>query len=290
MAGTVRERAFIASPVTSGAAQVVASPFQFLVEGEDNLRVRIWNTRQFATISVRGRQYLRDGSLVPFERDYTPTFDRLINTFLIPLSPGYVVTLSVGATGTQQIQHGHCFVQVDLVRGLDGPLVTLGTLLQGYVGNFITLAYPGSPIVSPLDGRGALDEILIAQPAAGAGHTTTVQTNRRYQILSAAAQLNTSGVVANRFASLGVANGLGNQIFRLAHVYPQAAGGFVFYSWCVGMPLGVATTTDGEMAGIPYPLVLKPLDVITSFVTSMDAADQWSAMTLRVESWIDPAV
>jgi hypothetical protein len=145
------ERAFPAASVPSAGAGLITSPFQFWASGEDNLRVRVWDSAANQTLVVGVRAMGLDGSVQVTNETIVLSGTYIGQTRVIKLNAGAVLSVAAEVT-SGFVQRGQVFVQIDLVRGFTGPLVTLGTLIQGYVGTFMGLAYPGSPIIGPFEG------------------------------------------------------------------------------------------------------------------------------------------
>ena len=277
-----------AFPSTGGRGRTpqIIAPFQFETTGEDHLRVRIWNNASANTVEIRGRQRLADGTYSPFDHFITPTTDRTLNEKLIALSAGYVVTLSA-ASSTTATEPGQCFVQVDLVRGFSGGLITLGTLLQGYVGGFAALSWPGSPLRTALEGPGFIATINGSNPGAGQEISQLVPQRVRWRLLSFQAVLLTSAVVATRTAALFVTNTLGSNIAKISAPYGHLASQAIEYYWFAGMPMSAAPSLFPVVQGFPADLPIKAGFFLRTVTNNLDAGDDWSAPTYTVEQWLD---
>lgn len=281
------ERFLPAAAVPSAGARTITTPFQFLVSGEDNLRVRVWDSAAGRTLAVSGRAVALDGGIQVWNEAIPLDGTRLLKTRMIALAPGYV--LSVAAELPEgSVERGQCFAQIDLVRGLSGPVTTLGTLLQGYVTSAGGLAYPGSPIVSPLEGPGWFRQITGSIPAPGAqiaepGTQNAVQTLRSFRV-----SLTTNAVVSNRYASLYAQESSGGIWWLSPSIYPQPASTSYNYNW---LP-NVGATLDAGPFNLAVPLPgthrITVAQAIRTIVVPMAAGDQWSQPTYVVEEWINP--
>jgi hypothetical protein len=151
------------------------------------------------------------------------------------------------------VQRGQCFVQVDLVRGFDGPLVTIGTLLQGYAGTFMGLAYPGSPIIGPLEGPGYVRLIDGALPAPGANIAEVAPPRAVAHLLAFNATLTTSAVAGTRSVMLFLQDSATKIWWRAPSIYLQGPGLTVGYSWQPGMTLDDRKPNTAVAVPLPWP-------------------------------------
>lgn len=160
------ERAFVASPVSSAAGRVIASPFQFYTTGEDNLRIVSSNSLAGVSLRVEARFIDPAGTISAQSWDHVPNSDRTPRTTDYRLGVGALLNLTVYASsGAPRI--GQTFVMVQLIRGDAPAAIVLGTMLQGYVTAVQHLAWPGSPIQSSIEGGGYPRAIVGTTPAAG---------------------------------------------------------------------------------------------------------------------------
>src|SRR5437764_14870702 len=113
MAGA--ERVFLATPIPTAGARVIATPFQFWTSGEDNLRVLSVNSLSNVRLKVQGRFLAPDGTITAASHDHTPHSDRTVVTTESALGVGAVLNLVVYATdATPRI--GQTIVTVQLLR------------------------------------------------------------------------------------------------------------------------------------------------------------------------------
>jgi hypothetical protein len=177
------ERVFIATPIPTAGAKVIASPFQFWTTGEEFLRIRSLCAVTGVTIGLQGRSIDPSGTIGVASWTHTAHSDRTAALDVFPLGVGAMLNLVVFAlTGTPQL--GQCFVMVELVRGAGAGGRLIGTILQGYITGSQMLAWPGSPVQLSTDGQGALRAITGTQPAVGLGISETVPTGAMWELLS----------------------------------------------------------------------------------------------------------
>jgi hypothetical protein len=290
VAGPSLERAFPA-PVLQGRGSLIASPFQFFMGGEDHLRVACVNSVFGNRLVITGR-FLQEGRATPqdFSYDFVPTSDRIDSTQLLPMGTGALLNVVVRTAGSI-IERGQCFVRVDVVRGLTGATIVLGTLLAGYIGSWGGRAWPGTVLESPTEGPGYVVLQLSTAPAAGGNPSIGLPEQTRWRIIGATAVLTTSAAVATRNAIL-VAMQSSTNVFFSESSFAQGAGQTRQHTWGAGVtnPLLGAGVTG--MGALPVPLMLSTraaLDAQIAISTNnIDAGDQWTTLKLLVEEWLNP--
>src|SRR5439155_18890058 len=99
------------------------------------------------------------------------------------LGKGAILNLTVFASAGAPLM-GQTYVIVQLIKGLTGATIVLGTLLGGYLTATQALGWPGSPIISSTDGEGCTRLIVGTTPAAEANILETVPTGARWELLS----------------------------------------------------------------------------------------------------------
>ncbi len=281
------EQVFLAQPISTAAGRVIASPFQFVTTGEDNLQIGCHNSLTGVTLAIQGRRLSAKGTVEAFAHVFIPSSDRLMTSTLFPLGVGAILTLTIfAAAGMPQI--GQTFVHARLVRGYSGGIVVLGTILQGYVTSHQQLAWPGSPIESSQAGGGVVRHVIGTDPAAGANVSEAVPAGARWTLLAFQARFQTDATVANRrlvleFISPAVF------IFGSAQPNVQTAGQDVFNYWAGGMPLASVIASDALVAGLPIDLVLLPQQEIRCRAIGGVAGDDFLAPVLTVREWLEVA-
>jgi hypothetical protein len=280
------ERFLPAAPLPSAGARTITTPFQFLVTGEDHLRVRVWSSNPADPLVISGRSVVADGSIQIFSEVIALGAVRALQTRMIPLAPGYVLSIAAeilaGAT-----QRGQCFVQIDLVRGLGVAQTTLGTLLQGYVASFNGLAYPGSPIEDSLSGPGYSRTVIGTDLGPGVDWVESITTNVRWQLHSIAATLTTSAAGVARGVFLFINTGIAGRRVNAPSLYAQPIARTISYQWVPGVQSMTAPFQDWIVTQLPYPMILTAGDTFNMSTTGLDAGDDWSSPHFIVEEWIN---
>jgi hypothetical protein len=280
------EQVFLASPTTGRQNPALAAPWLFT--GEDNLRVVIINAKVGVVVQLDGRRIPAGGSSPePFSQTFTPTADRLPNTFNFALGEGFLLNCSlVVVAGAPLVGQTYCMLQV--IRGLTGATIVLGCLLGGSVTAMQHLAYPGSPIEASTAGEPFVRSIIGATPAAGAEISETVPVGARWELLSLNAfLLSTLGTARPELRHLTGATLLWQAIAPSG----QGAGTTVNYNWLAGVqviPAGGVAGGGTQMAPLPTSAILLAGEILTTSAVA-NAADQWSAPHYIVREWPEVA-
>jgi hypothetical protein len=279
------ERTFFPLPIATGNARAISAPFQFVTTGEDHLRVTVVNSQSGVRVAIQGRRFDEAGALVPMAYSLAPTADRVASTRIFPLGVGAIVNLAVWAIdGAPAI--GQMFVIVQLVRGREGGTELLGTLLQGYVTSTQTLGWPGSPIVSSIEGPGYVRQIQGTTPAIGTMPFEVVPTGARWELLSALSILTCDATVITRQPQL-VVFGAYSALIMVSASQPCGALGVVNYGFTSGF--GAPGTFAGVYNQNPLPVSI-PLTAGFSIlynVLNIQPGDQMSAIAFCVREWLE---
>lgn len=279
------EKALIAPPLSTAAERVIASPFQFITSGEDNLRVVSVNSLAGVRLKIQGRWRNDRGQIEAFSHDHVPNSDRTVAKNEYTLGIGAVLNVVVFANaGTPVV--GQTFVIVQLIRGTGAAAVVLGTLLQGYVTSTQGLAWPGSPIQSSTDSEPYVRNLVGTDPAAGSEIIETVPNGARWELVS-----------FNAFMSKNAVNGgpmelrkvVGADIFwQIVASHTQNAGTVINYNFAQGVntvsagPPGTGTSNHA----LPLNTHFVAGDKIqTSLVNN--AGDNWSPPAYTVKEWLE---
>ena len=203
----------------------------------------------------------------------------------IQLLEGYL--LSIAVTAAVATNRGDTFVRVWLHRGAvvsQSPNVFF-PLLADYVTAFAMVGWPEGRLLSPTDGAGRLVRYTIGNPAAGSDFTITSSSAGRVRVRSMKATFTASATVANRFPSFQ----LGSAVeFQVQDTAADTASQVVTYSLCSG---GTSSRGGGNpifvVAPLPGPAIERPSAVLASSTQGIQVGDQWSAISLDTEEWMD---
>lgn len=216
--------------------------------------------------------------------DINPTGNRARNITEIDLLEGYLLDLAVYSR-VAPVLRGQLFADAVLARASGA----LATSVQGLTADYLTTAnhttWPGGRIQQSAEGPGWSHSINVPNPAAGADWIFTAATAQRLQIKSLSSILTPSAAVANRNVSLIIDDGV-NTVWQVIQPTSIPASQVTTLS---------ATTTNATAGVIPtiqtqiFPpnLFLEPGWRLRSSTGNLQAADQWSAIWLAVEEWIE---
>jgi hypothetical protein len=252
--------------------------------GEDNLRLTTFGALAGAEVAIEGRRITPDCRIVPFADRHVPNSDYTARTSLHALGEGLLTNVQLRATVGAAIA-GHVFGVLEVVRGLTGGVQPLATLLQGDITVNGRLAWPGSPIASPIDGPGRLRSIVGTDPAANVEISEAVPAGRRWSLTSFFATLVADANVANRTVTLIVDDGA-NTIWQQDASAVQTAGQTRSYE---AFNFGAAADLVGSTFRLPapFPISLPAGFRIRTSTANRQVGDNWSAPTLLVEEWIE---
>ena len=177
MAGGKGERVVAASPIPIAGGRVIASPFQFYLDGNDNIRVEGWNSCIGAVLEVQGRAIDENGQTQTFNMSLPLTADRMRARRDFAAVRGYILNLIAIARDVEPCI-GQTFVRVSIIRGFTGATIVLGVLLQGYVTSQQGLGWPGSPIENSLEAFPVNRCLLGTVPSVGQNFSETVPSWR----------------------------------------------------------------------------------------------------------------
>jgi hypothetical protein len=282
---------FFAAPIPAGRGGVIASPFQFLRTGEDNLRVSVYNVVAGLRVGISGRMLRPDSSTVQaFRNVLTPTADGELSTEDYALGPGAVLNLVVAPIGTI-VEAGRCYVRVDIIRGLEGGTTVLGTLVAGYIGSWGGRGWPGHALEQPGDGPGAVRVYTSAVPALGADPLLLMPVLARWRVLAARAVLTTDATAGDRRPYLTVVQDVAfvhqSQTGRV-----QPASATVAHVWGAGLANTADAVSSLAMGSLPTALWLTTRAAnnadLRMSTGGLRVGDQWSALTVLVEEWRNP--
>ncbi len=207
-----------------------------------------------------------------------------VQGFLIKqLAEGYL--LSVVAGPGLATFRGQTYVSALLSRDKAGGIPLVQGLFGDYVaGNQVAL-YPGGRTLHLTEGPGWKHSIQQANPAAGADWTFTVAAGQRLRLESLSAQLVAANAGVARAVELIVDDGV-NVLLRVAANATQPINTTARYS------IGALSTPSTIIAtdliiNIPTPLILEPGWRVRTNTVNINPADQWSAIWLNVEEWLD---
>lgn len=247
---------------------------------DDSLLIDVISSTTPVTIILEGTAINIDGALVPFH------FELLVPTALTPTQLiallGYQFLLSVTAfTRTASIPDGSCFIRLLLVQRLTSGVYPHRKLLaQGYISTFASIGYGSSSINGTDSDHHYLENISIANPAAGAGFSFLCPDYTELKILHLNFTLTTDATVANRFVDFTVQLPPGaNSSCRTPTAH--TAGLSCFYSLAPLSP----QQGNPSLAKLIATITLTEMQSACQFIISVlniQAGDQFSNISLLV--------
>lgn len=126
--------------------------------------------------------------------------------------------------------------------------------------------------------------IAVPAPAAGAEWSVAVPGQVVWELLAVNCVLTTSAVVANRNASVAVADNQGSRFGRFVNAAVVVAASASSSTWAAG--IGVFSGTGTVTAPLPSPPLVVPAGGTVSSVTAnLDVGDAYSSIVLEVREW-----
>lgn len=279
------ERVFLASPIASGRGGVIVSPFQFILTGDDHLRIEGWNIVPGAVLELSYRFADLQGNIIA-ERQVLPlTADRVSAKLVVPLREGYLVNMIAIVTGAAP-RIGQTFCCVKLIRGLAGSAIVMGLLLQGYVTAEQGLGWPGSALTDANSVGGAVRVVTGTDPAAGLDISETVPAGATWELLAVRLVLVTSATVADRRPILILrVGGVFVASIPLYGVIPANQTSVV--TWAGGAAVDTSPTTVALVGLLPDKTILPAGSIISLLTLNLQVADNYAAPTLLVRETLD---
>jgi hypothetical protein len=261
----------------------VQPPSQYYVTRDDVLQLTVATPIVATDVQLSLRFMSAQGEILPRFEEFTVQPTGATPAVLkFQNAEGYLVSASIL---TPDAPRGQCFVSLAIRRGGGTADKTFGdVLIQGYPGAVGGIAYPQTPNESALAGRGRMRSIVVTVPAAGADFTVTVPAGVQWILRALTGTLTTAIAVVNRQASVEVTDATPHVLLRSASSVLQVASLADVYSWFAG---GAADTAAPVLnAGLPEEFRCLAGWIIKSVTAGIQAADQWTAITLTVEEFI----
>lgn len=281
------ESLFSAQPTPIGAGGVIVSPFQFVTTGEENLRIESIGSAAGVTVAVSYRYWTPAGGIQANTQTHTPNSDRTVARSDFALGAGALLNLAVYASaGAPAI--GQCFVRVQIIRGLSGATIVLGTLLQGAVTASQGLGWPGSPIQNTLEVEPYTRFVAGTRPAAGSDWIEQVPTNARWELLAIRCNLVTVAGGADRRTTLSVWTGVVSPLYVTAPAgVPPSSNTIV--GWAAGLGVSIDYSPNYQLTSLPTPLVLLAGQYIAASTDNLNISDRWGTPQYVVREWLEGA-
>lgn len=255
--------------------------------GDESLVCSVMNALAGVRVRIAGRFMHLDGRVEPIVQTFVPASDRSVSVNRVLLAKGWLLNAQASVVAGAP-QTGQTFAILSLVRGRTGAFEELATLAAGPISAVHRLAWPGSPIVSSVEGAGTLRLINGTTPAVGVDVFETVPTGARWQLLYFKVNLVTSAAAANRVANLTFDDGTNFYAVFPMHTAVVASQNRNLY-WANGLDVKAAASASGFIQGIGVTPLLSAGHRISTGTTAIDAGDQYSSVRYAVREWIEGA-
>ena len=227
---------------------------------------------------IRALIMLDDGEIIPIADIILATGSWTKDTKQIPLTDGWLISVSVKSAAAPD--PGGAFAIVELARQETADNLGQIALVHGYLSTNRSVSWPGVSPTSSLDAGPYPDHIAVTDPAAGAGITYTIPTNRVIHLEAIHFKLVTDANAASRQVQLIIDTGSSSLfIWRRFCSVTQAASLTRYYN------AGFGETADAEVSDnitMPYP----PLSLIGGWrmlltISNIQVGDQVSGFKVK---------
>jgi len=289
----VTERILRAQALGGTAALLLGGVGQFPLTGEDALRINVINNAAFQLRLLTTGRYLKPGdtSVSAFADSYVIDSSDTAQTHEIGLTEGTLLNLVIRATN-KFVPRGRCFVRIEVLRGRGAAATVIGTLLAGYVGSWGGLAWPGTPLEDPLNGRGYVETFSNSATGPGELPLVTMPPNREWLLTAACTTLTTDATVATRTVYLRVFQN-GALIYQAPSSRQQGASLAAVHSWGAGSGAVPDPTAQLGIGTLPVGFRLSTNNAndthLDLAVNGFAVGDFFSLLKLQVEEWIRPS-
>jgi hypothetical protein len=270
------------SPFLSPA--LAAGAGGFYLTGEDNLRLTTWGALASAVVTVTGRIVSSDGRVTPFAETQVPNSDRSAKVSIFPTCEGILTNVQAFvSTGTSTI--GTVAALLEVIRGREGAVLPVGTLIQGYLNSATRRGWPGSSIDALVAGAGRLRVIVGTNPAPGAEISEVVPTGARWKLRSIRWTLVAAAIVASRRSVLTIDDGA-NVLWETSSAVDVTTGQTATYNAAVGVPFFTYGTLLYHLP-LPGELWLPAAARLRTVTANLQGTDDYGAPVYVVEEFVE---
>ena len=269
------------------AMEDVQPPSTEYLTRDSFLQVNVYAAAAADQITVAWKILTSDGKLNVSQAVFTGFNVNALSQNFIPLTEGFLMSLTVTNTSASPTQRGHIFVQVGVQESNAATTPFYRGLISGYVTHVVALAWPEGSLMDSLTGPGLLATSTTA-PAAGADFAFAFPLNTRNWIHSCSATLTTNATAANRIPVFTLLDYAGNIVWQVAPTAAQAAS--LVYIYDLGEALTLSADANANKI-LPLPeeayVYGAGLSVLKSVTANLQGTDQWSGVTMVYERWFD---
>jgi hypothetical protein len=273
--------------VTSWQVKDVTPPSPVYVTVDDGLVFRTFSSVAGATVVLTVRfLVVPDGQihLLQFQQVTDGLRDK--QEQISVLGEGFILSAQVQVSGLPDAKRGQLFVNVHINR----PATLVGqsafSLISDYKVAGTDLGFPGSMIRHPTEGPGWSRIMQIGNPAAGADWIATVPAGARWRVQAISETFTASAAVASRQAGLFLDDGANVYWANTAPTAITASQIVTISATGSSAPQGAAPFQQTIV--IPPGLFIPAGHRFKSTTVNIQAGDQYSAINILVEEWIEP--
>jgi hypothetical protein len=276
----------IYGPVTRFSIVGVQPPATGYLGPSDQLSVSVLSPNATARFSLSLRYLDLQGNVQPLLVEIaTPATGVTPAVTAIQLAEGFLLS-AVAYNGN--LQRGQCWVQFVVLRQkADATIVVADVLLQGYVSATDYVAWPGTPQLSSLDGRGA----LLTYPGAGGGVDTavtiTVPPGVRWHVRGCSCDIAGLAAAAQTEALLLAMDAAGNVISGstglMGIILPALAATAIVF----GRGATPFFSAGATVAGSLPELLLRAGDVLSLILDVSPGGVTYSNFQVNVEEYVE---
>jgi len=274
---------------SSPASGVLASSFQYAVDGADNLRATLRATNgSFLTAVLTGRfRRQADDTIQVFQQPMSTPFGSTLSRDFA-LEAGALMNLRL-VSDSISVPLGGLYGRVQLIRGTAGGsgAIVIATLLQGYFNAENELGWPGSPLQNMHDGRGLLIDAAWGAFVAPLRLSVSSGLPQRWRLSSGVGLFVSSAAAGVRTVFARAFNRAGRLMWQGTGGLAHGPGVTMGYHIGAGMP--PTAVMGAGIAHLPWPsdLELEGGSVVELVVDNEQVGDLLTPFALMMRQWID---
>lgn len=272
-----------ALPLVRFLTQAVQPPSIVYVTNQDNLVLAAASSQAGESITISYRLLLANGQVQMGQTVMAVPSSRTVTVNMQQLAEGFLLSVSLKAAVATT--RGQTFARVFLTNPSLGAGQPSYMLMADYVTTAMAPAFPNGRQLAPTEGPGWLSTQTVSNPSAGSDWALALPANVRWRIAGITAQLNTSAVAGNRYALLRIDSGGITIALTPCPVALVASTSYTF-TWAVG----IQASSDGSnhiAAPVGDAAIRFGLAVVRVVTVGIQSGDQWSAISVGVEEWLD---
>lgn len=272
-------------------SELRASLLQIPLFGDEHLLVQVINIHPTLATEVvlAGRLWSEANRTVQYFDERIPAPADAANALRqIVLERGALLSLAARVGG---LSAGNVWIRAILSKGLtlSGSTTFPMTVLQGYIGEFQDVAWPGSPVHLTTDGPGVIRVITWTQ-ASALVLTATVPPSRRWRLVTGQCSLTTDATAGLRLVTFGASVDAQGAFF--SESTPQQGPGLII-NYCLTPGISPSAVAPFRAQGVPF---VPDLEVRAGGVLALrsdlgpvaGAADALAGVGLIVREWFEP--